>query len=97
VLQIAERDIELPDAVGAQLALGDLDGDGHVELLTTDPGTDPSRDSLLVRTLSEDGRAKPALRIDVPGGVQAVTICPPGPNGFSAIALATGKSLWIVE
>jgi hypothetical protein len=96
-LRIGERQIHLPDAVGAQLALGDLDGDGHVELLTTDPSADPARDAVRVRTLSDDGRARPVLRVEVPSGVHALAICPPGQNGFSPIALATGNGLWILE
>jgi hypothetical protein len=92
-----KRQLELAEAVGAQLALGDLDGDGRLELMTTEPHADPARDQLLVRTLLEDGRTLPALRLAVPTGIQALAVCPPGANGFSTLVAATGDGLWILE
>jgi hypothetical protein len=96
-IRLGRREVALAEPVGAQLALGDLDGDGRIELLTSDPGADPERDVLSVRTLTEDGRAQPALRLPVPSGLHAVTVCPPGANGFSTIVAATGDGLWILE
>jgi hypothetical protein len=96
-IDLGKRRLELAEAVGAQLALGDLDGDGRLELMTTEPDADPARDLLLVRTLLEDGSTLPALRVAVPTGIQALAVCPPGANGFSTLVAATGDGLWILE
>jgi hypothetical protein len=96
-IDLGKRRLELAEAVGAQLALGDLDGDGRLELMTTEPDADPARDLLLVRTLLEDGGTLPALRVAVPTGIQALAVCPPGANGFSTLVAATGDGLWILE
>jgi hypothetical protein len=83
--------------VGAQLAVGDLDGDGQPELITTSDTLDPRADALVVHTWQNDGRLVERFRIGVPSGVLAVAACPPESAGLSQIALATGDSTWILR
>lgn len=96
-IRFGKRSLELPEPVGAQLALGDLDGDGQLELLSSEVTTDPAADALRIRTLPENGPLAPGLSIPVPSGLQALCVCPPGPNGFSTIVAATGDGLWVLE
>jgi hypothetical protein len=95
-VRLGDRKFEL-DVAGAQLALGDLDGDGRVELVTTNPSGDPAEDFVSIRTLDANGKSAAGPRIKVPAGVHALSICPPSPSGFSPIVAATGDGLWIFE
>lgn len=85
------------EGVGAQLAVGDVDGDGQPELVTGADVLDASGDALIVHTWQRDGRTAERLRIAVPGGVRALAICPPDSAGLAPIALATSGALWIVR
>jgi hypothetical protein len=85
------------EGVGAQLAVGDLDGDGQPELVSGADVLDPAADALVVHTWHADGRVSERLRVAVPTGVRALAICPSDSAGLSAIALATSSSLWIVR
>jgi len=96
-LELGERRLELPDTVGAQLALGDLDGDGQTELLTSVDTLDPATDALSVRTLSADGKVTPAFRIDVPGGIRALAVCPSEGAALTPVVLATSDALWVLR
>ena len=97
-LEFAGRRVAVPPAtVGAQLALGDLDGDGKPELLTTLDTPDPSRDALLVRTLSEDGSLREAFRVGVPSGVRSLAVCPHEGSTLAPVVLGTGDGLWVVR
>jgi hypothetical protein len=85
------------EGVGAQLALGDLDGDGQPELVSGSDVLDPAGDALVVRTWQHDGRIVERQRLAVQTGVRALAVCPPDSAGLSAIALATSGAVWIVR
>jgi hypothetical protein len=96
-LEFGGRSFPVPGSVGAQIALGDLDGDGRPELLTTADTLDASRDALLVRTLAEDGSLREAFRVPVPSGVRSMAICPSEGNALTPVVLATGDGLWVLR
>lgn len=96
-LELGPRRVTVPGTVGAQVALGDLDGDGRVELLTSVDTLDPTRDALLVRTLSEDGSLRDAFRVPVPSGVRALAVCPSEGNLLTPIVVATGDGVWVLR
>lgn len=85
------------DGVGAELALGDVDGDGQPELLSGADTLDPHADALIVRTWLDDGRVVERLRLAVPDGVRALAVCPPEDEGLAPVAIATGDGLWVVR
>lgn len=85
------------DGVGAQLAVGDIDGDGQPELLSGADTLDPRADALIVRTWRNDGRVVERLRLAVPTGVHAIAVCPPEDEGPAPVAIATGDGIWVVR
>jgi hypothetical protein len=84
-------------AVGAQLALGDLDLDGQPEILSSENTLDPRADSLLVRTWHTGGPLTERFRTPIPNGVGALAVCPAGSGGLRSIVVATGDELWLVR
>lgn len=96
-LGLGSRWIPLPEPAGAQIALGDLDGDGHPELISTNDGLDPSLDFVRVATVQEAGTLREAFRLPVPAGVHALAICPAASGSLSPIVLATGEGLWVLR
>ena len=81
------------EGAGAELALGDLDQDGIVEIVTSSDGND---DALHVQ--SWDGTTlRTRLRFPAPGGVRAVTVCPPEAHGAPFIAAVVGNEVWLVR
>ncbi|HOU92029.1 MAG TPA: hypothetical protein PLU22_13350, partial [Polyangiaceae bacterium] len=82
---------------GAQLAVSDLDGDGEPEILASLDTLDPAGDAIVVRTWRGDGSVEERLRVPVPEGVRAIGVCPPEGDTMAPIAIATGRSLWIVR
>jgi hypothetical protein len=95
-LERAGRPIRLSGAVGAQLALGDADSDGAVELAYASNTNDGTRDRLTLVTL-EGAAIKPRFELAAPS-ITALAICakPEGP-GMAPIAIATGNELWLIR
>lgn len=85
------------EGVGAQVAVGDLDGDGQPEILTGTDTLDPSGDALVVHTWQRDGSLVERTRLAVPTGVRAIAVCPPESAGLAAVAVATAGGLWIAK
>lgn len=85
------------EPVGAQLALGDLDGDGTAELVSSLDTRDPKLDAVVVHSLGPNRTATERFRIPVPTGVRALGVCPPRAGSMSPIAVATGDGLWIIR
>jgi hypothetical protein len=83
---------------GAQLALGDVDADGDLEVLTSLDVLDPARDELVIESWRANGRAEERKRVPVPSGVRALAACPSDDSARSArLAVATGNELWILR
>jgi hypothetical protein len=85
------------EGVGAQLAVGDLDGDGQPELVSGADVLDPGADALVIRTWQRDGQVVERQRLAVQSGVRALAVCPADSAGLSAVALATSGGVWIVR
>jgi hypothetical protein len=80
--------------VGAQVALGDLDLDGNVEILTTEDTLDRGEDALTVRTWA-DGTPTVRTRSPVPTGIDAIAICPHDRRPIARILVATAQAIWV--
>lgn len=95
-LELAGKPVRLNGAAGAQLALGDADGDGAVELAYASNTSDGTRDRLTLVTL-EGAAIKPRFELAVPS-ITALAICakPEGP-GMAPIAVATGSEIWLIR
>ena len=92
----AGKSVRLEPA-GAQLAVGDLDGDGQPEVLSSADTLDPGADALVVHTWQDNGALVERYRIGVPGGVRAIAVCPPESAQLSAVALATPGEVWVIR
>jgi hypothetical protein len=82
--------------VGAQLAVGDADGDGTPELAYSADVLEPARDRLSLVSLTS---GKPSRRFELPAsGISAIAICnrPEGP-GMAPLVLSSGDELWLVR
>jgi hypothetical protein len=85
------------ERVGAQLAVGDLDGDGAVELISSLDTRDPKLDALVVHTVLPQQSVTERFRLAVPTGVRALGVCPQRAGSMSPVVVATGDSVWIVR
>jgi hypothetical protein len=102
----ADRSVTLSDdegkqvrleLAGAQLAVGDLDGNGVPELLSSIDTLAPGEDALVAHSWGADGKLTEKLRVPVPAGVRAIAICPIEENAMAPIAIGTAEGLWIVR
>jgi len=96
LLSDGQRSVEL-ERVGAQLAIGDLDGDGDPELVASLDTLDPASDAVVVYSWPAGKKPVERLRIAAPGGVRALALCPPRATQMAPIAAAVGDALWVVE
>ena len=83
--------------VGAQVAVGDLDGDGQPELVTSRPTLNPRKDGIDVHTWTDAGRLLKRYSLAVPEGVSALAICPPESLGPASLIVATPAAFWVVR
>jgi hypothetical protein len=85
----------LPRA-GAQLALGDLDGDGAPEIATSLDTLEAHADALVVYSWL-DSALRERLRLPVPSGIRALALCPARTLSMGPILAATREALWLVQ
>ncbi len=78
---------------GAALALGDLNGDGNAELVSSANTQLPIEDALTV-SRNESGKATLVYQVPFPSGVQAIASCPTQGDRQAAILVASGGRLW---
>ncbi len=97
VVRLDARPDAVLGSVGAQLAVGDPDQDGRVDIASGLDVLEPKHDALWVRTLEPSGELRERYRLPVPTGVSALAMCPPDGPGRAAIALATGDEIWVVR
>ena len=90
-----EREARLEHA-GAQLAVGDLDGDGEPELVTSLDTNEPSQDAVLVYAWHGNALEE-KLRVPLPTGVRALAVCPEGATAMAPIAVATSSGVWVIR
>jgi hypothetical protein len=90
-----EREVQLEHA-GAELAVGDLDGDGEPELVTSVDTSEPSQDAVLVYAWRGNALEE-KLRVAVPTGVRALAVCPQGPSAIAPIVVATSGAVWVIR
>ncbi|MCA9639486.1 MAG: hypothetical protein KC492_02300 [Myxococcales bacterium] len=83
--------------LGAQLAMGDLDGDGAPELVASTPTMQPADDALIVYSWKEPAAPAERLRIAAPGGVSAITTCPAEDAARSYLVAAVADELWLIR
>ncbi len=83
--------------VGAQLAVGDLDGDGQPELITGADTLDATADAVIIHTWHEDGRVEERLRVAVPTGVHALAVCAAEDAGPAPVVVATRGGVWLIR
>lgn len=83
--------------LGAQLAMGDLDGDGAPELIASTPSMVPAEDALIVYSWQEPAQPAERLRIAAPGGVSAVAACPAEDAARAYLVAAVGDELWLIR
>lgn len=83
--------------VGAQLALGDLDQDGTIEVLASLDTMDPLADAVVVRSWTGGATTRELFRMPAGSGVQALATCPPESSGRQAFVVATGDEIVVVR
>jgi hypothetical protein len=96
VLDDNQRSVRIEDA-GAQLAVGDLDGDGQPEILASSSTRVPKEDRITVRTWRERGDLLDRFALPVAEGVRAIAACPWQGDGMATIAVATRGKLWLIR
>lgn len=85
------------EGAGAQLAIGDLDGDGQPEILSSSDTLDETGDALVVHTFQDDAKLVERFRIAVPTGVRALATCPAEGPALASVLVATPGELWVIR
>jgi hypothetical protein len=86
------------DAMGAQLAVGDLDQDGDPEILGSVDTLNAFDDAVVVRTWRRaTGKVEERLRLPAAAGVRALAVCPPDGPGPTPFVVATADEIWVVR
>ncbi|MBX3184142.1 MAG: hypothetical protein KF915_16065 [Polyangiaceae bacterium] len=93
----SERGTASVPEVGAQLTMGDLDGDGVPEIVASLPTRVAKDDALVVYSWREPSPPKERLRLPAPGGVRAVTACPAEATQRGVVVAAVGSELWLFQ
>jgi hypothetical protein len=91
---------QIAGAVGAQLAVGDLDQDGEPEILASLDVQNALEDGVVVwswRRSGKGGKPREVLRLPAPAGVRALAVCPPDGPGRAPFAVATADEIWVVR
>lgn len=93
-IRTATRTWTLPDR-GAQAAIGDLNRDGTIEVVSTSPSLARGDDRITVHSLSK--RDAPVLLWELPvsTGVDAVALCPMTASTQSAIVFASNDRIGV--
>jgi hypothetical protein len=81
--------------IGAQLAGGDADDDGHPELAYANDTLDPTQDGVSLVTL-EGGQVRRRFEVAAPA-VSALGWCRREGPAMAPLVIATGDELWIVR
>jgi hypothetical protein len=90
------KKLELGEA-GAQLAAGDLDGDGDPELITTLNTLNPAADALSVRTWHSSGKLVERFTTRIASGIRAVATCPLQGSTMAPVVVATSDGLLVIH
>jgi len=91
-----EHDVTLPNA-GAQLAIGDLDADGALEIVSSSATSDRRSDELTVRSWESNGTVRDRFRVPVPTGVDALAVCPSDSVHMAPIVAVSGDRIWVIQ
>jgi hypothetical protein len=81
------------EGVGTPIALGDLDQDGELEVVTT---ADTGDDAIVVSSL-HGGDLRQRLRLAAPAGVRSLSVCPAEDRATPALVAVVGSEVWVVR
>ncbi len=96
-LRDAQGRVARISGAGAQIALGDLDQDGAVEVLSALDVSDPVGDAVVVRTWTGAGAPREVFRMPAGAGVHAIATCPPEGGGRQPFVVATADEIVVVR
>jgi hypothetical protein len=95
-LKVGEAPLATPEGIfGAQLAVCDLDQDGVPEIAASAEGPEDSVDVFSVAPDTSSLRGR--LHLVAPGGVRALSVCPPEEHGEPVLVAVVGNEVWLVR
>ncbi len=92
-VRVDDHDAKTQDNIGPQIALGDLDQDGVVDLATS---ADSDADVLTISSIEATGPRERA-HFQAPNGIRALCICPPEDRGVPTLVAVVGSEVWLVR